>query len=205
MTANRNDEPRSEVTLEELGQLISDLESEIDSYGQCYDHVSLNLYQAQHALASLLELQRRQSAERPEPVADYKEAQDFSRTEFVVSRKDYCELLAYADRMAAERDAAWHRCPSCQNEFKQPFLCATCGAEKLYDATLRDAVARAESAESKLVRVEKLLREPSDAMLKAGGENIKSNGLDAHVRPTRRIWKAMSAELLRTIEERGDG
>jgi len=30
-------------------------------------------------------------------------------------------------------------CLSCKNEFVQPFVCATCGAEKLYDATLKTA------------------------------------------------------------------
>ena len=31
------------------------------------------------------------------------------------------------------------QCPSCKNEFLQPFVCTTCGAEKLYDATLKTA------------------------------------------------------------------
>lgn len=30
-------------------------------------------------------------------------------------------------------------CPDCKNNFAQPFLCVTCGAEKLYDATLKAA------------------------------------------------------------------
>lgn len=30
------------------------------------------------------------------------------------------------------------QCPDCRNEFVQPFVCATCGAEKLYDATVRE-------------------------------------------------------------------
>jgi hypothetical protein len=29
-----------------------------------------------------------------------------------------------------------HQCPDCKNEFVQPFCCTTCGAEKLYDATI---------------------------------------------------------------------
>ena len=29
-----------------------------------------------------------------------------------------------------------HKCPSCRNEFLQPFVCTTCGAQKLYDATV---------------------------------------------------------------------
>jgi hypothetical protein len=30
-----------------------------------------------------------------------------------------------------------HTCPDCKNGFVQPFKCITCGAEKLYDATVR--------------------------------------------------------------------
>jgi hypothetical protein len=30
-----------------------------------------------------------------------------------------------------------HTCPDCKNRFVQPFTCTTCGAEKLYDATVR--------------------------------------------------------------------
>lgn len=29
------------------------------------------------------------------------------------------------------------QCPDCRNEFVQPFVCTSCGAEKLYDATVR--------------------------------------------------------------------
>jgi hypothetical protein len=49
-------------------------------------------------------------------------------------------------------------CPSCSNRFYQPFVCTTCGAEKLYDATLKSAVDRAESAEAKLKTVNELLQ-----------------------------------------------
>ena len=42
------------------------------------------------------------------------------------------------------------RCPSCKNTFLQPFVCTTCGAEKLYDETLRIAQQRAEQAEAEL-------------------------------------------------------
>jgi hypothetical protein len=29
------------------------------------------------------------------------------------------------------------QCPSCHNEFHQPFVCTTCGAEKLRNETMR--------------------------------------------------------------------
>lgn len=41
-----------------------------------------------------------------------------------------------------------NRCPDCKNEFVQPFVCTTCGAEKLYDATvvtLQNQLAAAQS------------------------------------------------------------
>lgn len=31
------------------------------------------------------------------------------------------------------------QCPDCRNEFAQPFVCTTCGAQKLYDVTLQSA------------------------------------------------------------------
>jgi hypothetical protein len=30
-----------------------------------------------------------------------------------------------------------HLCPGCKNQFVQPFVCTTCGAQKLYDETVR--------------------------------------------------------------------
>jgi hypothetical protein len=37
-----------------------------------------------------------------------------------------------------------HRCPDCKNQFVQPFVCTTCGAEKLYDETVRSQAATIE-------------------------------------------------------------
>lgn len=43
--------------------------------------------------------------------------------------------------MSDERQLAskqmMHLCPSCKNRFVQPFVCITCGAEQLYDTTVR--------------------------------------------------------------------
>jgi hypothetical protein len=38
-------------------------------------------------------------------------------------------------------------CPDCKNSFVQPFKCITCGAEKLYDATVRSQAERIERLE----------------------------------------------------------
>ena len=44
---------------------------------------------------------------------------------------------AWAAYAAARRgQEVKHKCPDCKNEFIQPFRCVTCGAEKLYDATV---------------------------------------------------------------------
>ena len=47
------------------------------------------------------------------------------------------------------------RCPSCKNAYTGPFVCVTCGAQKLYDATLRTAERRAEKAERELAAAQK--------------------------------------------------
>jgi hypothetical protein len=40
-------------------------------------------------------------------------------------------------------------CADCGNAFLQPPRCVTCGAQKLYDSTLRTAERRAEAAEQR--------------------------------------------------------
>ena len=47
------------------------------------------------------------------------------------------------------------QCPSCNNTFQQPFKCVTCGAQKLYDATLLAAQQRAEKAEAEVKTLRK--------------------------------------------------
>lgn len=44
------------------------------------------------------------------------------------------------------------QCPDCRNEFAQPFVCTTCGAQKLYDVTLQ-------SAQDEIERLRTLLAE----------------------------------------------
>jgi hypothetical protein len=41
-------------------------------------------------------------------------------------------------------------CPDCKNQFVQPFKCITCGAEKLYDATVKSQAKRIEVLEAVL-------------------------------------------------------
>jgi hypothetical protein len=44
-----------------------------------------------------------------------------------------------------------HTCPDCKCQFVQPFKCVTCGAEKLYDATVRSQAAQIELQKKALV------------------------------------------------------
>ena len=39
-------------------------------------------------------------------------------------------------RAAAGEEGVKHTCPSCRNQFVQPFVCTTCGAQKLHDHTM---------------------------------------------------------------------
>lgn len=41
-------------------------------------------------------------------------------------------------------------CTVCKNEFMQPFVCTTCGAEKLYDATLASITEQRDQLEQRL-------------------------------------------------------
>ena len=52
-----------------------------------------------------------------------------------------------------------HICPDCKNVFLQPFRCTTCGAQKLYDTTLRQAEQRAERAEAELAAARALMKQ----------------------------------------------
>ena len=69
-----------------------------------------------------------------------------------------------------------HICPDCKNVFLQPFRCTTCGAQKLYDTTLRQAEQRAERAEAELAAAR--------ALLEQCPPHIRGNvGAWEHIRP----------------------
>ena len=59
------------------------------------------------------------------------------------------------------------RCPSCKNAYTGPFVCVTCGAQKLYDATLRTAERRAEKAERELAAAQASLKQTQGAHMVA--------------------------------------
>lgn len=46
---------------------------------------------------------------------------------------------------------SYYFCPECHNQFVQPFVCTTCGAEKLYDETVRSQGATIERLQRELV------------------------------------------------------
>jgi hypothetical protein len=47
-------------------------------------------------------------------------------------------------------------CPECHNQFVQPFVCTTCGAAKLYDATVTSLQARNEALRAGNERLRKM-------------------------------------------------
>lgn len=89
---------------------------------------------------------------------------------------DPAEWMEYADSLEtalAEKAAECERlrgtvnnmCPECKNTFSQPFVCTTCGAQKLYDSTLSSAEQRAESEKARADG----LRAELDELNKMGG------------------------------------
>lgn len=69
------------------------------------------------------------------------------------------------------------KCPDCKNEFVQPFVCTTCGAQKLYDTTvltLQNQLAEAMDQRDKAVfALQGLLEDITDyqTINNLGGEN----------------------------------
>ena len=52
------------------------------------------------------------------------------------------------------KGTASRQCQLCKNEFMQPFVCTTCGAEKLYDATLESITEQRDHLEQRMKVVE---------------------------------------------------
>lgn len=48
-----------------------------------------------------------------------------------------------------------HQCPKCKNHFSQPFFCTTCGAERLYDATVTSLQSQLAAAQARIAELEK--------------------------------------------------
>jgi DNA-binding transcriptional MerR regulator len=64
-----------------------------------------------------------------------------------------------------------HKCPDCLNTFTQPFRCTTCGAQRLYDETVRT---QAETIAALRAEREKSLADAreSDRLLKVAEQTI---------------------------------
>ena len=56
------------------------------------------------------------------------------------------------------------QCPDCRNEFVQPFVCTTCGAEKLHDATVREQASQIKRLTTLLNRIHIVLGMLTDDM-----------------------------------------
>jgi hypothetical protein len=65
-----------------------------------------------------------------------------------------------------EERMQYHTCPDCKCQFVQPFVCTTCGAQKLYDETVRSQGRMIERLHAQLRQIEEMesIREIPDAM-----------------------------------------
>ena len=79
------------------------------------------------------------------------------------------DVLATMEEYAASLVAGPYVCPDCHNQFVQPFVCTTCGAEKLYDATVKS------QAETIIALREQLSRAHAALRIIAGHEQCADN------------------------------
>jgi len=66
----------------------------------------------------------------------------------------------------------FHVCPDCKNQFVQPFVCTTCGAQKLYDETVHSQGAAIERAKRIMQRAVSWLQIKEAAFASAKGPAI---------------------------------
>ena len=52
-----------------------------------------------------------------------------------------------------------HECPNCKNQFHQPLVCTTCGAERLHDETLRVLTAQVQALQAQVETARQVLTE----------------------------------------------
>jgi hypothetical protein len=65
------------------------------------------------------------------------------------------EARAVIAALAQPGEELWHQCPDCKNHFLQPFVCTTCGAQKLYDTTV---FSQQQVLDAQAARIERLER-----------------------------------------------
>ena len=63
-------------------------------------------------------------------------------------------------------------CPSCANTFAQPFVCTTCGAQKLHDATLDALRNSLAAANRRLAELQKLLHTARERIAELEGRGM---------------------------------
>jgi hypothetical protein len=68
-----------------------------------------------------------------------------------------------------ERSENLHRCPGCKNQFVQPFVCTTCGAQKLYDETVRQQALEIERLRNHIFNGQGLMQHYLDQFGSADG------------------------------------
>lgn len=73
-----------------------------------------------------------------------------------------------------------YQCPDCKNEFMQPFRCTTCGAEKLFDATVISLQERNDALAARLAAAEAVAA--ADGTLHSAIDHWQSRALTAEAR-----------------------
>ena len=87
-----------------------------------------------------------------------------------------------------------NRCPDCKNEFLQQFVCTTCGAEKLYDATvatLRNQLAAAIAQRDEMKLALRDLTDAAKGLMDCKGYDLYPDGT---MRPAHGLGEWVKAE-----------
>jgi len=136
---------------------IAEIEARDAGYDECHAYENESWQDcADDRRALLAHLRALES--RPSPVVaattEEVEALDYAadlidrwvNKDFGVAQRRVKLLRALASRAPSTREGEavreFHTCPSCKNGFLKPFVCITCGAEKLYDSTVTSLQAR---------------------------------------------------------------
>lgn len=66
----------------------------------------------------------------------------------------------------------FHVCPDCRNQFVQPFVCTTCGAQKLYDHTVSSQASTIEALRKQLDEAASLVNDYYWVESKGAGREV---------------------------------
>ena len=97
-------------------------------------------------------------------------------------------------------------CPDCKCEFVQPFRCATCGAQKLYDHTVTSQQQTIDALRARVAELQATILSPLDAQTKALHQRVAE--LEADVSDARGLLRGMidakDGRVARLLMERAE-